>query len=1020
MIKDKNILIVGAGNAGRPAANLMNFLGNHVKVSDINTFDSLPRKAKKKINTLEDEGIEFELGFHNLELLDWADIAFISPNIPEKIEFIQKIYEKVENNEIELIDTSDIGVILNKLINIPMIGISGTDGKTTTTNMVNFSLKDSYNTLIFSSIQNSLVIEGLIELVVNKQTEDKDFAVFELPHGTIRMVEGLELASGIVTNLTPDHLDEFDGFEEYVKRNFAIKDLIKEEGVLILNGDDPLVARESLKLDQTKILYGVGNPQKVTCEGVEYYQPVDLDVIAENIQLKGLKGSQYTLKINKIPTAVCDSCGQIECTCGNFQRRYIGPFEREVEIKVPGSFNVENSMATIISSLVLGFDIDSVIDRIATFGGVKGRFEKISKVNDIEVIMDASHNPESMEKLFRGWDLDGRLIVSVDNPDTLTTRDKFKVGTTLGEAVDVVIVSAKNETTGVIDQSAADEVLEGAANIEAYSTNSVLESIIKAFSIAAPGDTILHIGPGVVNAYQSVKDDIFEAVSFYDALQDNVVVIGGCGTVGSLMARVLKSKGCNVTISDMAEDTYLRPVFEKEDITLALGDKSEEILSKTNTVFIAPSLINNPNIKNLLKKYSIRNVLTVHDILKYFKADKPVIGITGTNGKTTTTHMLKNIFKIAGLEVPEHYLKIQGNTDFIPALQSRLTGDLAVVEIGTFGNLNEIKLSALNSNVSMGIITNISKDHLSDGGFNQYMQCKKEMVDVAENLILNADDPLVNFISTSKNHDNLLCFGIDDETTDFEIFSETIRCPSCGEVLKYNTHYLGNSGDYYCDCGFERPELDIKASNIQGNSFDLIIYKESRRVTLSKSGIFNIYNALGAASIAWLAGVEFDDIVNGLETFNGVNGRFEQISNEPEIILDFAHNPAGVRSLLQTIQLNKDNDSKVIVVDSISSESGIDGDLEIVKLLSVVDIIIPVSQSSANACELVDEMDNNKVINISGTDFVKDGTLGANSIQVEKGIDEALNIANDNDIILIIGEGGVKFSKDILTKKNII
>ena len=89
--------------------------------------------------------------------------------------------------------------------------------------------------------------------------------------------------------------------------------------------------------------------------------------------------------------------------------------------------------------------------------------------------MDAAHNPEAMERLLDGLNLEERLIISVDNPDTLTVRDKFKIGSILGKYADVVIASAKNETTEEIDFNAAKTVIEGASNLESYQTINVAD-----------------------------------------------------------------------------------------------------------------------------------------------------------------------------------------------------------------------------------------------------------------------------------------------------------------------------------------------------------------------------------------------------------------------------------------------------------------------------------------------------------------------------------------------------------------
>ena len=1070
MIKNKKVLVVGAGNAGRPVANLLNFLNNKVYVTDINPFNKLPKKAQKKIKLLKKRNINFELGNHDYNILNKIDEVFISPNIPKTADFIQKIHSLANENKLKIIENKNIGAILNSLINIPMLGVSGTDGKTTTTNMINFALEEIFNTLTFSSLQDSLVIEGLVEMIVKKKTKnkdlkyEKDLAIFELPHGTIRMAEGLELDAGVLTNLTPDHMDEFKSFEEYIERNIAIDNLVKENGLMLVNGDDPIISSRLDTLQSDYIVYGLNNPQKIVFENKTYYNDhVELDIIAKDIKLNGINGSKFTIVSKEIPSLVCENCNKVNCECGNFKRKFLKPFEKELEINVPGKVNVENALATILTSLILGIELNDAIKRIAKFKGLKGRFEKIDTFNNINIFMDAAHNPESMEKLFEGLDISGRLIVSLDNPDTLTSRNKYKIGKILSKSANVVISSCKNETTEVLDSNASLEVLKGLGDTESYITENVCESIFKALEIASGNDTILHIGPGVVNAYDNVKNDIKEAIDFYKAISGKVIVIGGCGTVGSLIARVLKNHNINVTISDSVENTKLRNIFEKEKIELDLGGHDKKLLKEASSFFLAPSLMENKQLVETLKSINNVPIFGVNEILTYFKPEKLVFGITGTNGKTTTTEMLKNIFKVSKLNVGEHYLDIQGNTEFIPSLQTRLYGDVAVVEIGTFGNKDEIKTSALNSNVDTALITNISKDHLANGNFADYIECKKEIVDIADNLILNGDDPLVSYFGKSKEIEDLLYFGINPENMNLSnkdlnsilvnhrinnSFNDIRHCPICDNELQYSNHYLGHLGNYYCDCGFKNPKFDIEAkyislyikdnykdnndnnisknnediNNVSKHSLDnqstfnqikytLKIAENQGEIVLNNGGIANLYNSLAAAAGAWLFGIKFNDIIKGINSFKGVSGRGEILNDYPKIILDYAHNPAGVQSIVETILSSKRDSQKLIIINTISSESGEEGDLKIANLLNYGDIIIPVSNSAFKFSKYIDT----QVKHIKSSSKVeKHGTLGASLKQVKEGIELGLKLANKNDIILIIGEGGVKFSKDIL------
>lgn len=496
--------------------------------------------------------------------------------------------------------------------------------------------------------------------------------------------------------------------------------------------------------------------------------------------------------------------------------------------------------------------------------------------------------------------------------------------------------------------------------------------------------------------------------------RSKIVVIGGCGTVGSLMARILKDKGADVTVSDLSTDSPQIETLKEEGIHLNLGAHDESILKSADIIAVAPSLINNQKLMEKIKKLTDVDIISIDEVLNYCSVDKPVIGVTGTNGKTTTTWMLKHILKGAGHKIPEHKLEMQGNTELIPALQARLDGSVAVLEIGTFGNPDEIKRSALNSKVSIGIITNISKDHLSNSGkFSDYIKCKSEIVEVANSLVFNADDPVIACFEIGKKPDNTLFYGIEDIKSNFNAYADKRKCPLCNMDLEYRIHYLGHLGLYKCSCGFKRPNTHVKAYDVEDNQFTLVIGLNKAKVKLKSRGIHNVYNALAAACGALALGVDFDDIVKGIEGFEGVKGRFEEFDVGKKVIVDYAHNPAGVKAIIQTLLQKKPKNSRLIVVNTISSESGINGDMEIAKILKDADIIIVASNASRMAL-METETDSQVVMTESSKKSSKTGTLGASKEQVEESLKLAISTATNNDIILVIGEGGVKYSAEIL------
>ena len=109
-------------------------------------------------------------------------------------------------------------------------------------------------------------------------------------------------------------------------------------------------------------------------------------------------------------------------------------------------------------------------------------------------------------------------------------------------------------------------------------------------------------------------------------------------------------------------------------------------------------------------------------------------------------------------------------------------------------------------------------------------------------------------------------------------------CLRCGRPYDYSAAYVGHLGAYHCPaCGHERPELDVVAREIElrgldGVDFSLEAQGERRAVRLAVPGLYNVYNALGAASLALALGSTLDDVVAGLERFGAAFGRFERIA----------------------------------------------------------------------------------------------------------------------------------------------
>ncbi|MFL6035773.1 MAG: MurT ligase domain-containing protein, partial [Gaiellaceae bacterium] len=156
-----------------------------------------------------------------------------------------------------------------------------------------------------------------------------------------------------------------------------------------------------------------------------------------------------------------------------------------------------------------------------------------------------------------------------------------------------------------------------------------------------------------------------------------------------------------------------------------------------------------------------------------------------------------------------------------------------------------------------------------------------------------------------------LVFGVDDRRLarpSLQHAADSKYCVSCGTPYEYAAAYVGHLGDYRCPaCGNTRPPLDVVARDIElagleHASFSLVMPEGTRRVRLRVPGLYNVYNALAAASLARTLGVALDDVAAGLERFGAAFGRFERIAiADRRVLMLLIKNPAGANEAIRTL-----------------------------------------------------------------------------------------------------------------------
>ena len=176
-------------------------------------------------------------------------------------------------------------------------------------------------------------------------------------------------------------------------------------------------------------------------------------------------------------------------------------------------------------------------------------------------------------------------------------------------------------------------------------------------------------------------------------------------------------------------------------------------------------------------------------------------------------------------------------------------------------------------------------------------------------LVVNGDDPQVGDLARERA--GSIVFGLDDPrhaVPELLHAADSKWCLRCGRAYDYSAAYVGHLGAYRCPaCGHARPELDVVGRGIElrgldGVDFSLEAQSEKRTVRLAVPGLYNVYNALGAASLALALGSTLDDVGAGLERFGAAFGRFERIVvGDKRLLVLLVKNPAGANEAVRTL-----------------------------------------------------------------------------------------------------------------------
>ncbi|ASS70997.1 UDP-N-acetylmuramoyl-L-alanyl-D-glutamate--2,6-diaminopimelate ligase [Bacillus atrophaeus] len=274
-----------------------------------------------------------------------------------------------------------------------------------------------------------------------------------------------------------------------------------------------------------------------------------------------------------------------------------------------------------------------------------------------------------------------------------------------------------------------------------------------------------------------------------------------------------------------------------------------------------------------------------------------LIGITGTNGKTSTSHMVDEILKKAGkrtgligtmyIKIDEETFPVKNTTPESVTLQKTFKKmndnhvDTAIMEVSS----HALSMGRVHGcDYDIAVFTNLTQDHLDyHKTMDEYRQAKSL---------------LFSQLGGAFNHEKpkRAILNADDEAS---AYYEKVT------AAHISTYGIKN-------------DADVMAKHIkttaQGTSFELVTNKGTKPITISLVGQFNVYNVLAAVATCIAAGIPFETVAEAVEELHGVRGRFELVNKNQEfpVIVDYAHTPDSLENVLKTC---KDmTEGKVFVV----------------------------------------------------------------------------------------------------------
>lgn len=423
-IINKKILVVGTALSGYATAKFLLSKGAFVILTDIKPKEKLGKNIIELFNRSNFRGIFGKQP--PLSLLEEIDCIVISPGVPMDIPIIKNAKEK----KIEVLSEIELAYRLSKT---PIIAITGTNGKTTTTSLVGE---------IFRKNKNETYVVGNIGMPMISQIDnstENGYFIAEISSFQLEGIKYFKPYISAILNITPDHLNRHKTMENYIVEKSKIFSNQNTEDITILNADDPITLSLKSQVSNKVVLFS----RLLTLEKGVYIE--NNNILIRDKQEENIK--------------VCSIS----------------------DIKMLGTHNLENALAAIAISYYAGIPIEVIKSALKNFKGVSHRIEVVDTIEGIEFINDSKGtNPEASIKAIEA--MEKSIVLIAGGMDKGSDFTEF-INSFNGKVKHLILLG---ETADIIEHGA---IKQGFTNIS--KVNSIKNAVLHSFKIANSGDVVL-------------------------------------------------------------------------------------------------------------------------------------------------------------------------------------------------------------------------------------------------------------------------------------------------------------------------------------------------------------------------------------------------------------------------------------------------------------------------------------------------------------------------------------------------